>query len=260
MNVAPLKLRDRALVVSMHDVSPRTRPIFEKMLAEVADWGVDRCSLLVIPDHHRLGRFRDDPGFCRWLEGLAAAGHELVVHGYYHQRPRQAAESLLARWITRVYTAGEGEFYDLPEDAAAELLARGKSDFAALDVPAPAGFIAPAWLLGDRAEAAVRAAGFRYTVRLRGVDDFAANERIESQSLVYSCRNAWRRAASLAWNASLARRLGPLTLARLSLHPPDYRHPAIWRQIRRLVRDALTDRIPLTYAGFLQSRSSPSLA
>ena len=46
----------RTLVVSLHDVSPRTRPVFEAMLAELGTLGVARCSLLVIHDHHR--RFR----------------------------------------------------------------------------------------------------------------------------------------------------------------------------------------------------------
>lgn len=245
----------RALVVSLHDVSPRTRAPFAAILKELATLGVARCSLLVIPDHHGAGKFRGDPAFCRWLEGLAAAGHELVAHGYYHQRPRGASESPWARWITRVYTAGEGEFYDLPEAAAAELLQRGQRDFAALQAPAPEGFIAPAWLLGTAAARAVRAAGYRYTTRLGGVEDFHAGETIASPSLVYSCRNAWRRAASLGWNASLARRLRASPLTRLSLHPPDFAHPAVWSQVRRIVRHALLDRAPLTYAEFLRQRS-----
>lgn len=250
----------KALVVSLHDVSPRTRPAFETMLTELAAWGVDRCSLLVIPDHHGRGRFRDDPAFCRWLERLAGAGHELVAHGYFHRRERRAAESPWARWVTRVYTAGEGEFYDLPEAQAAELLGRAQAEFATLDAPAPVGFIAPAWLLGEEAARAVRAAGFQYTTRLTEVEDFRAGETIPARSMVYSCRNAWRRAASLAWNGALARRLRPSPLARLSLHPPDLAHPTVWRQVRDIVRDALCDRAPLTYADWLRRRHDPPIA
>lgn len=245
----------KALVVSLHDVSPRTQPAFETMLTELAAMGVNRCSLLVIPDHHGLGRFRDDPVFSRWLERLAAAGHELVAHGYFHRRERRAAESPWARWLTGVYTAGEGEFYDLPEAAAAELLARAQDDFATLNAPAPVGFIAPAWLLGADAARAVRAAGFRYTTRLTEVEDFRAGETIPGRSLVYSCRNAWRRSASLAWNGSLARRLRAAPLARLALHPPDLEHRAIWQQVGKIVRDALSDREPFTYSAWLQRRS-----
>ncbi len=167
-----------ALVVSLHDVSPRTQAAFSAMLGELAAWGVARTSLLVIPDHHHRGHMLADAGFCRWLEGLAAQGHELVVHGYYHQRETRAGETWRERFTTRVYTAGEGEFYDLSRDEATARLARAQEDFRQLDAPAPTGFIAPAWLLADAASDAVREAGFRYTTYLTGVQDYATAGQI----------------------------------------------------------------------------------
>lgn len=246
--------RPGALVVSLHDVSPRTREVFTAMIAELAALGVTRTSLLVIPDHHHRGHMLADAGFCRWLEGLAAGGHEVVVHGYYHQRAPRVGETWRQRYMTRVYTTGEGEFYDLSRDEAAALLARAREDFQRLDVPLPTGFIAPAWLLGDAAAGAVRAAGFRYTTYLTGVQDYARGF-IRSQSLVYSPRNVWRRACSLAWNATLARRLRHAPLLRLGLHPPDYRHASLWRQIRGVVQQAVADREAMTYAECLDRRT-----
>ena len=243
-----------ALVVSLHDVSPWTRPVFTAMLAELAALGVERTSLLVIPDHHHRGHMLADAGFCRWLEGLAGQGHELVAHGYYHQRPARAAETWWERAMTRHYTQGEGEFYDLPRAEAAERLARVQADFRRLDAPAPRGFIAPAWLLGDAAREAVREAGFRYTTTLTGLRDFGAPGEgafIPARSLVYSCRNRWRRGASLLWNAALARRLRGRPLLRLSLHPPDYEHANVWRQVRRLAGEALGGREAITYHRYL---------
>ena len=256
----------RQLVVSVHDVSPWTWPAVAPMLADLRAWGVGKTSLLVIPDHHRRGPFRDDPAFCRALETLAAAGHELVVHGYTHQRPPRPAEGALTRWITGTYTAGEGEFYDLAEPAAAERLAQARADFSRLDAPAPVGFIAPAWLLGPAAERAVRAAGFRYTTRLGTVTDFTAAAAggsgrdgvTRSQSLVWSPRNAWRRTVSLGWNALLARRLRGRGLLRVGVHPPDRAHPALWRQVERLVREAVRrdHRAVATYAEFVAMASA----
>ena len=239
------------------------------MLADLRAWGVGKTSLLVIPDHHRRGHFRDDPAFCRALERLAGGGHELVVHGYTHQRPPRPAEGLITRWITGTYTAGEGEFYDLGEPEAAERLARAQADFSRLDAPAPVGFIAPAWLLGPAAERAVRAAGFRYTTRLGTVTDFTAaaagagrGSVTRSQSLVWSPRNAWRRTVSLGWNAALARRLRGCGLLRVGVHPPDRAHPALWRQVERLVRAAVRrdHRAVATYAGFLGTTSGGTAA
>lgn len=249
--------RARSLVVSLHDVSPRTKDVFAAMIDALDALGVGRTSLLVIPDHHHRGHMLDDPGFCRWLEGLAAQGHELVVHGYYHQRASRPGETWRQRYMTSVYTTGEGEFYDLSKDAAAGLLGRAREDFRRLDAPTPTGFIAPAWLLDDAAAEAVREAGFRYTTYLTGVQDYAAERGrgfIRSQSLVYSPRNAWRRACSLAWNASLAWRLRQAPLMRLGLHPPDFRHANLWRQIRRIVRLAVVEREVMTYGGFLGAR------
>lgn len=240
-----------ALVVSMHDVSPLTREAFAAMLADLRSIGLTKTSLLVIPEHHHRRHFLTDVPFCRWLEDLARNGHELVVHGYYHQREQRPSETMVQRLITGVYTAGEGEFYDLSKEEAARRLALAQEEFRDLDAPAPTGFIAPAWLLGDDAADAVREAGFRYTTWLRGVENIKGQEFLASQSLVYSCRNAWRRTASLAWNGSLSRRLRRNPLIRLGLHPPDFEHERIWQQIRRIVQDALREREAVTYGEFI---------
>ena len=256
MKSAAEEVRARAMVVSLHDVSPLTRPVFTAMLAELASLGVARTSLLVIPDHHHRGHMLADAGFCHWLEGLAAQGHELVVHGYYHQRLARAGETWWQRGMTQIYTRGEGEFYDLPNKEASERLAQARTDFQRLDAPAPVGFIAPAWLLGDEAAEAVRAAGFQYTTTLTGIRDFrTAGDAgfIPARSLVYSCRNRWRRVASLLWNAGVARRLRGQPLLRLSLHPPDYQYANIWRQVRRLVSEVRSDRDITTYEAHLAS-------
>ncbi len=191
------------------------------------------------------------------------------MHGYFHRRARGTAESARTRWLTQVYTADEGEFFDLSESAAAQLLARAQADFSRLALPAPpVGFIAPAWLLGTAAGRAVRAAGFRYTTRLGSVEEFLPNDGLRvtrSQSLVWSCRNRWRRQVSLLWNAALARRLRANPLLRVGLHPPDFRHAAIWQQVRALIREGLRNgRKAATYAEFVaadhESRSSSPFA
>ena len=252
----------RALVVSLHDVSPLTRPVFERMLAELKALGVAKCSLLVIPNHHHRGHMLADVSFCRWLEGLAKEGHELIVHGYYHQRAKKPAETWKARIMTRVYTKGEGEFYDLSHNEAAGLLARAQAEFRQLDAPEPSGFIAPAWLLSAAANAAVREAGFRYTTFLTGMLDYAAEDNgfIPARSLVYSPRNRWRRVCSLIYIAGLARWLQRTPLVRLGLHPPDYQYVNLWRQIQRIVTEALVEREAVTYDTYVNQRSRSSLA
>lgn len=244
----------RALVVSIHDVAPSTRAKVEKILTELTHHGVGACSLLVVPDYHHKGPSLADTAFRSWLHELVASGHELVIHGFYHQRARRAGETLRQKAVTRLYTAGEGEFYDLGYEEAGRLIRAAQKEFA-LHGFHPSGFIAPAWLLSAEAERAALDAGLRYTTTLRGVRDFASGQEFISQSLVYSVRSDWRCAISLFWNRTLFRRLTRNPLLRLGLHPPDIDHRGIWRQINALASRALQDRKPMTYQSWLSERS-----
>lgn len=225
------------------------------MLARLGRLGVGACSLLVVPDYHRLGRSLGEPDFVAWLHDLVAQGHEIVLHGFYHQRTRQPGESPRQKLITRVYTADEGEFYDLDYEAASARLREAQNEFAAHGFH-PTGFIAPAWLLGADARRAAIDAGFRYTTTLRGLRDFATGEEFLSQSLVYSVRSDWRCAVSLFWNRTLFRRLMRNPLLRLGLHPPEIDHPGIWRQAEALTTRALRDRQTMTYQNWLSQDSA----
>jgi predicted deacetylase len=236
----------RALVVSLHDVSLRTHADCRRIISELKALGVPRTSLLVIPDHHHRGSIAADTGCCEWLRALEREGHEIVLHGYHHQRPRRAGETLRERLTTRFYTADEGEFYDLDLAHAREAVARGVAEFRALGFHAT-GFIAPAWLLSEPAEEALREFGLDYTTRLGSVTDLRERRTWRSQSLVWSVRSAWRRAVSRRWNALLYRRLSANPLLRVSIHPVDVSHTAIWKQIAGLITRALADRRPMTY-------------
>lgn len=225
------------------------------MLAELSAVGVARCSLLVVPNYHYNGSSLGEPSFVEWLRALERQGHEIVVHGFYHQRARREGESARRKFITRIYTADEGEFYDLEYEAALPLMQRAKEDFAAHGFR-PSGFIAPAWLLGADAERAAIDAGFGYTTTLRGVRDLGSRREFVSQSLVYSTRSAWRRAVSLWWNQMLFRRLRNNPLLRLGLHPPDLRYEAVWRQIISVTVTALSDRRCVTYENWLAQHAA----
>ena len=243
--------RSRSLVVSLHDVSPRTRTVCAQALEELTALGVRRTSLLVIPDHHRQGHIRHDLGLCVWLTKLARAGHEIVVHGYHHQRPRRPTDRLVEKATTQVYTADEGEFYDLDREQARKLFRQARDEFRNAGFLA-SGFIAPAWLLSREAEAALREEGCEYTTRLGTVLDLQRRRKYRSQSLVWSVRSRWRRGTSRFWNAFLFQRNARETLLRIAVHPADLDHPAIWKQIRTLISKALTDRESLTYSDWIR--------
>ncbi len=242
--------KEEPLVVSLHDIAPPTRNTSQKIIAELARHGVRVASLLVVPNYHKSGASMDDRDFLRWLRDLEAAGHEIVIHGYYHQRPAADEEGLRTRFITRSYTAGEGEFYDLAYAEALGRITRARDEFTASGLK-PRGFIAPAWLLGREAERAAADAEMEYTTRLTTVRDLRTGQTFSSRSLVYSVRTAWRRAASLAWNSVLARALCDTPLLRIGLHPPDFEHEQIWHQITLLLDQLAETRAPTTYRDWI---------
>lgn len=237
-------------IVSVHDVAPVTRLASEKIISELSRHGISTCSLLVVPDFHHRGLSTNDRDFVRWLRDLEAQGHEIVIHGYFHERPRRADETLSAKFLTRIYTSDEGEFYDLDYAEAFRRITTARDDFQAAGLT-PRGFIAPAWLLGAEAERAAIDAEMEYTTRLRSVQDLRSGENFPARSLVYSVRSAWRRSVSLAWNAALARCVANSRLVRLSIHPPDYEHREIWQQILRLTDELTQTRTPTTYRDWI---------
>ena len=119
----------------------------------------------------------------------------------------------------------------------------------------PAGFIAPAWLLGEDAERAITDLGFRYTTRIGEVLKLQPRLHHPAQSLCWSVRAAWRRVFSLAWNASLFARLANAPVLRIAIHPVDIAHPRVWKQIVRLVSEAARSRTPHSYESWLAERN-----
>src|SRR5437763_5852556 len=218
------------MVVSLHDVAPSTQQIANTIISELARRGVSVCSLLVVPDYHHQGLFARNQQFVSWLRGLEADGHEIVIHGYFHERPRAAKETLRDKFFTNFYTQHEGEFYDLGYDEALRRIITARDEFRAHALK-PHGFVAPAWLLSEQGQRAARDAQMEYTTRLRSVCDLRSGEIFPARTLVYSVRNAWRRGVSRTCNAALFQLLKSKPLLRISIHPTDYSYPTVWRQI-----------------------------
>jgi predicted deacetylase len=246
-----------ALVVSIHDVAPTTRAAVEKILLELSRHHVPVCSLLVVPNYHHRGSATDDRQFVRWLQELEAQGHEIVIHGYFHERARRDGENVRAKFLTRLYTNNEAEFYDLDYDEALRRITRAREEFTRAGLT-PRGFIAPAWLLGSAGERAAADAEMEYTTRLTGVRDLRSQTNFPARTLAYSVRSNWRCIASLAWNQTLALHLAGTPLARVSIHPPDLEHPEIWRQILRLTDRLGANRSVTTYRDWIADKRTRS--
>jgi uncharacterized protein len=239
-----------SLIVSLHDIAPSNREIADKILSRLVRLGVRICSLLVVPDYHHREPMMNDRSFISWLRDLESAGHEIVIHGYFHDRPRQGRESLSQKFITQFYTQGEGEFFDLNYDEAFHRIASACDTFRTANLT-PRGFIAPAWLLSAEGERAARDAGLEYTTRLRTVLDLRSGDAFLAQSLVYSVQNDWRRTTSLIWNSGVFQVAKNRPLMRVSVHPEDYSFPVIWSQIERFINEMIPLRVATTYRDWI---------
>jgi predicted deacetylase len=253
IHAAAARVSKGAFVVSLHDVAPSTREIAEKIISELSRRGVATCSLLVVPNYHHAGSILADRELGIWLRELESRGHETVIHGYFHDRPRHENETAREKFLTRFYTDDEGEFFDLSYDEALRRIISAREEFISLGLK-PRGFIAPAWLLNLNGERAAADAGMEYTTRLGSVRDLLRDKSFAARSIVYSVRNQWRRTASLAWNAALFLAVKQQALLRLSIHPPDYSHPEIWNQIVRFIDQLLIARTVTTYAGWIDEQ------
>ena len=253
IHAATARLTTGSLVVSIHDIAPSTRETADRITSELSRRGVTHCSLLAVPNYHHAGSALADRDLGIWLRELEGRGHEIVIHGYFHDRPRRTNETSREKFMTRFYTDDEGEFFDLSYDEALSRIKQAREEFVSLGL-APRGFIAPAWLLSSDGERAAKDAGMEYTTRLGSVRDLIRGKTFGARSIVYSVRNQWRRTASLAWNAALFLAAKQQPLLRLSIHPPDYTHAEIWNQILRFLDQLLIGRTVTTYAAWIDEQ------
>jgi predicted deacetylase len=240
----------RDLCVVLHDVAPSRWAACRRVLDTV-----ERCeqragvalplTLLVVPRMH--GDSRLPAPYLRWLHGMAAAGHELALHGLTHRDEGPPLRGLRDYMVRRHYTAREGEFAALEHADALSRLHEGRAWAKALGLPMQ-GFVAPAWLLSPPSLQAVADAGFRHTCTLTQVMALPHRQTLASPSLVFSTRSAWRRRLSLAWNTRLAQRARHARLLRLDLHPADGDHDDVVRCWSGLLAEALRHRVPVRLA------------
>ena len=243
----------KSLIISLHDAHPGSRAQIAEQVAFLAEYGIKRSSILVVPEFHHGGLVTRDAAFCEAVSHWQEEGHELVLHGYYHDRRESPRENLSTLFWTRLYTNREAEFLDLPIETARARLELGRLLFQSLGWRAT-GFVAPAWLMAEGLTNLLAEMGFAYTTRVNEIIPLlpGVTRMKSSQSLCYSTRAGWRRFASACWNKYLYGRLRETDLIRLSLHPRDLEFPLMRRQIDQILRASLKRGfLPTTYGDYV---------
>jgi predicted deacetylase len=146
-------------------------------------------------------------------------------------------------------TASEGEFLGLDEATAFQRMTDGRALIEDIVGRSVAGFIAPAWLYGPGAHAAMARAGFALAedhMRVWRPGDEAA-PLATGPVLTWASRSPWRIRSSLlaAWA------LPPLfrfqSVARIAVHPGDTGVPALMASIARAFAQVARTHRPARY-------------
>jgi len=212
--------------VSIHDVSPAFEGEIDDALAACSEVGA-KPALLVVPNFHGKWPLDRYPAFVDRLRGLASAGHEIILHGFFHA---SEGGSFFAQ---KIASAGEAEFADLARDEGERRIDDGAKMLKELGLE-PAGFIAPAWQMARWVLPALASRGFRYAEDHLHVYDPAAGRRKRSLVLNFASRTPARLWSSVAF-VRAATPLRRVLRTRIAIHPGDMRSEFLRREVRRVL-------------------------
>ena len=237
------------LLVSIHDVSPRSEAAVDQLAELIArHTGTAKFAMLVIPDHWRSAPIAGNAAFQARLRAWADAGIEMFLHGWCHRDETPATHGI-AGFKGKHMTAGEGEFLNLPHDQALARMREGRALVEDAIGRPVAGFIAPAWLYGAGAHAALAEMGFALAEDHMKVWQPTTGQVLARGPVVtWASRSPGRIRSSLGF-AAIARRVLPvMPVLRLAVHPGDVTVPALLTSIDRTLARFVSSHAPSRYA------------
>jgi len=240
----------RRLLASIHDVAPAFEGAVDQLCERLdRHLGGPRFAMLVVPEHWAGAPISRSPAFAARLRSWSDAGIEMFVHGWYH---RDTADHRgWQRFKARHFTAGEGEFLGLSE---AEALRRIRDGIAVVEDAtgrAAAGFIAPAWLYGAGAQAALGRSGLPLAEDHWRVWAPATGRILARGPVITWASRSEARAASSRAVAALARLALRAPSVRIAVHPGDAARPDILQSVDATLRHFTHTHRPARYADLL---------
>lgn len=165
------------LVVSIHDVAPPLVREVRYLLDALDGAGVRPRVLKVIPNLDGAHDARADPAFARLLAEEAAAGSEIVLHGFTHRVAGPLRGPVQTRLRARLFAGPVAEFLTLTSAQMVERLTEGRQILREIGVE-PRGFCAPGWLAPAQLSSLLARGGFRYYVTMLTVRDVVAGRTL----------------------------------------------------------------------------------
>ncbi|MBO0702078.1 MAG: DUF2334 domain-containing protein, partial [Candidatus Dormibacteraeota bacterium] len=162
------------LVVAVHDVMEGTLTGVRSVLADLDRIGVSRRTLLVVPGGPR--RLCETPALRDLLSGEVRRGAEVVAHGWTHRGAGPARGTPATRARAALFARGVAEFAALDRAGATLAAGNAREELARAGFEVD-GFCAPGWLEAPWVPAALRAAGYRFNVRMASITDLRDGTR-----------------------------------------------------------------------------------
>lgn len=231
--------------VSIHDVSPAWSAEVEDALEMCSHVDV-RPGLLVVPDFHRRASLQASPRFCERLRELQDLGHDILLHGFFHEAGRAyAGRSVGGRlaWLfaQRVVTGGEAELSDVSIEEGRSRIEEGERMLRDAGLRLN-GYVAPGWSMPGWLVPLLAARGYRYCEDHFRIYDPARHRSRPSIVLNWATRSPGRVVSTIAW-CRVARHARHFVATRIAIHPADLRVLATRREIGHLLEWAKGDYV-----------------
>jgi predicted deacetylase len=240
------------LIVAIHDVAPAELSEVRWLLGQLDALGVSRRVLKVIPAAPNGG----DPGaLLALLHAEVEAGSELVLHGWTHRAAGRLRGPALDRLRGRLFAGGVAEFLSLDASEVARRVSAGRAWLDERNLPAT-GFCPPGWLATHDLADALRRAGFRYEVTLRGLHDLLRGRWIVLPPAGYMGAGATQEALVRLGAAVIShplRRLVSGRVHRIFLHPQGASRSGDCARVLRRIGQLARDHRPTTYGALVDA-------
>ncbi|WP_448587472.1 DUF2334 domain-containing protein [Thermocrinis sp.] len=233
-------------IVELHDVSPFHREEVYSALEFLEKLGVEKFSLLLIPNFRGEYPINRYASFVSFVEKTQ---QEIILHGYTHTGKKRLKDIL--------YTYGEGEFGESTLGETYDKLERAMDLVEAMQLNINV-FVPPAWIGNPWLDDVLYSFGF-LGVGYRGrVRNLQSGEDISSPALTFSNRYGLSY-VSIKTIPLLFALFKKHPVLRLALHTADFRDRrkiALWRLILSQIKK---ERRLISYGELLsKSRPSPS--
>jgi len=229
---------ERLRAIAIHDVEPTTFPRAVEIRDWLADRGVPRATLLVIPAAELRPFGRRSPDLADWLLDRVDAGDAVAQHGLTH-RSREGVRGP-RRWVAHVQGGAAAEFPGLDDGMTRRALKLGRSILEETGVPV-SGFVAPAYAYTPSLRRAL-AEEYAWWAGLMGV------HRPGGSRLAPACCLGTTGALRSAVSPAVATCVGRASrrLVRIDVHPADFDRAGHVRALERLL-DASAGRVTVPY-------------